>query len=170
MAHIGVAVFVAGITVTMSYSEEKDLLMAPGNSYNIAGYEFKFQGTRKIKGPNYIADEAVIEVWSGDDKRGDLYPQKRVYSGKSNPMTDASIDKTFFRDVYAALGEELDNGAWSMRVYYKPLIRWIWLGCILMSIGGVLAVSDRRYRQTVVRRNKSPVDGNLSPAGTDSLS
>jgi cytochrome c-type biogenesis protein CcmF len=64
-------------------------------------------------------------------------------------MTDASIDKTFFRDLYAALGEELENGAWSMRVYYKPLIRWIWLGCILMTIGGVLAVSDRRYRQTV---------------------
>ncbi|MBE9560993.1 MAG: heme lyase CcmF/NrfE family subunit [Proteobacteria bacterium] len=149
LAHFGVAVFVAGVTVTTTYSEEKDLRMVPGSSYNISGYEFRFQGTRKVQGPNYIADEAVIEVWSDGELSGELLPQKRVYSGKSNPMTDASIDKTFTRDLYAALGEELDGGAWSMRVYYKPLIRWIWLGCILMTIGGALAVSDRRYRQTV---------------------
>ena len=90
--------------------------------------------------------------WSGNEKTGELFPQKRVYSGKSSPMTDASIDKTFFRDLYGALGEELENGAWSMRVYYKPLIRWIWLGCLMMTFGGVLAVSDRRYRQTVKQK------------------
>jgi len=149
LAHLGVAVFVAGVTVTMTYHEERDLRMEPGSVYNISGHEFRFQGTRKVQGPNYIADEGVIEIWSDDDKVGELLPQKRTYTGKSNPMTDASIDKTFFRDLYAALGEELENGAWSMRVYYKPLIRWIWLGCILMTIGGVLAVSDRRYRQAV---------------------
>ncbi len=149
MAHLGVAVFIAGVTVTMTYNIEKDLRMVPGSSYNIAGYDFRFLGTRKVQGENYVADEAIIEVWSDGEKRGELFPQKRVYSGKSSPMTDASIDKTFFRDLYGALGEELENGAWSMRIYYKPLIRWIWLGCILMTIGGVLAVSDRRYRQTV---------------------
>jgi len=149
LAHFGVAIFVAGVTVTMSYSEEKDLRMEPGSIYDISGYEFRFQGTRKVQGPNYIADEGVIEIWSDGEKSGELLPQKRTYSGKSNPMTDASIDKSFTRDLYAALGEELENGAWSMRVYYKPLIRWIWLGCIFMAIGGVLAVSDRRYRQTV---------------------
>ncbi len=148
-AHFGVAVFVAGVTVTMTYSEEKDLRMVPGSSYNISGYEFRFQGTRKVQGPNYLADEGVIELWSDGEKTGELLPQKRTYTGKGNPMTDASIDKTFTRDLYAALGEELEGGAWSMRVYYKPLIRWIWLGCILMTIGGVVAVSDRRYRQTV---------------------
>ena len=153
LAHFGVAVFVAGVTVTTTYSEEKDLRMVPGSSYNISGYDFRFQGTRKVQGPNYIADEAVIEVWSDGELSGELLPQKRVYSGKGNPMTDASIDKTFTRDLYAALGEELEGGAWSMRVYYKPLIRWIWLGCILMTIGGALAVSDRRYRQTV--KNKA---------------
>ncbi|NOQ87903.1 MAG: heme lyase CcmF/NrfE family subunit [Gammaproteobacteria bacterium] len=152
LAHFGVAVFVAGVTVTTTYSEEKDLRMVPGSSYDISGYEFRFQGTRKVQGPNYIADEAVIEVWSDGEKTGELLPQKRVYSGKSSPMTDASIDKTFTRDLYAALGEELEGGAWSMRVYYKPLIRWIWLGCILMTIGGALAVSDRRYRQSVKTR------------------
>jgi cytochrome c-type biogenesis protein CcmF len=149
LAHFGVAVFVAGVTVTMTYSEEKDLRMEPGSVYNISGYEFRFQGTRKVQGPNYIADEGVIEIWSDGEKSGELLPQKRTYSGKSNPMTDASIDKTFTRDLYAALGEELESGAWSMRIYYKPLIRWIWLGTIFMTIGGVVAVSDRRYRQTV---------------------
>ncbi|VAW54728.1 Cytochrome c heme lyase subunit CcmF [hydrothermal vent metagenome] len=158
LAHFGVAVFVAGVTVTMTYSEEKDLRMVPGSSYNISGHEFRFKGTRKVEGPNYVADEAVIEVWAGDKMSGELLPQKRVYTGKSNPMTDASIDKTFTRDLYAALGEELEGGAWSMRVYYKPLIRWIWLGCIFMTIGGVLAVSDRRYRQTV----KQKIGGKIS--------
>ena len=83
MAHLGVAVFIAGVTVTMTYSVEKDLRMVPGSSYDIAGYEFRFKGTRKVQGENYIADEAVIEVWSGDEKTGELFPQKRVYSGKS---------------------------------------------------------------------------------------
>ena len=152
MAHLGVAIFIAGVTVTMSYSVEKDLRMVPGSSYDIAGYEFRFQGIRKVQGENYTADEAIIEVWLDNEKTGELFPQKRVYSGKSSPMTDASIDKTFFRDLYGALGEELENGAWSMRVYYKPMIRWIWLGCIFMTFGGVLAVSDRRYRQTVKQK------------------
>jgi len=154
MAHFGVAVFVAGVTVTVSYDVEKDLRMEPGSAYDIAGYEFRFQGTRKVKGENYIADEAVIEVWSDGEKTGELFPQKRVYSGKDNPMTDASIDKTFFRDLYAALGEELEDGAWSMRVYHKPLVRWIWLGSLLMTFGGVLAVSDRRYRQAAASRSR----------------
>ena len=147
VAHLGIAVFVVGVTVTTTYSEEKDLRMVPGSSYNISGYEFRFQGVRKVNGPNYIADEAVIEVWRDGEKSGDLLPQKRIYSGKGNPMTDASIDKTLFRDLYAALGEELEGGAWSMRVYYKPMIRWIWLGCLFMTFGGILAVSDKRYRQ-----------------------
>jgi cytochrome c-type biogenesis protein CcmF len=149
IAHLGVAFFIAGVTVTMTYSVEKDLRVVPGSSYNIADYEFRFLGTRKVKGANYVADEAMIEVWSNDEKTGELYPQKRVYSGKGKPMTDASIDKSFFRDLYGALGEELEGGAWSMRVYYKPMIRWIWFGCILMTLGGVLAISDRRYRQSV---------------------
>ena len=125
VAHLGIAIFVVGVTITMTYSVEKDLRMVPGSSYNISGYDFRFQGVRKVKGPNYTADEAVIEVWKGENKSGVLLPQKRIYSAKGSPMTDASIDKTLFRDLYAALGEELEGGAWSMRVYHKPMIRWI---------------------------------------------
>jgi len=164
LAHFGVAVFVAGVTITTTYNIEKDLRMVPGSSYDIAGYEFRFQGMRKIKGENYIADEAVIEVWSDGEKTGDLFPQKRIYSGKGSPMTDASIDKTLFRDLYAALGEELENGAWSMRVYYKPLIRWIWLGALFMTFGGVLAVSDRRYRQSATAKNRQKINKKVSVA------
>ena len=157
VAHLGIAVFVVGVATTVTYSEEKDLRMVPGSSYNISGYEFRFQGVRKVNGPNYIADEAVIEVWHGEEKSGELLPQKRVYSGKSNPMTDASIDKTLFRDLYAALGEELGGGAWSMRVYYKPMIRWIWLGTLFMTFGGILAVSDKRYRQKAKKKSTQPL-------------
>jgi len=156
MAHLGVAVFVAGVTVVISFDEERDLRMEPGSSYMVSDHEFRFLGVSKQKGPNYIADEALIEVWKGGELRGVLKPQKRVYSGKGNPMTDASIDVGFMRDLYAALGEELGGGAWSMRVYYKPLIRWVWLGSLLMTIGGFLAISDRRYRQ-VVRQDKPGV-------------
>ncbi len=134
--------------------------MVPGSSYNISGYEFRFQGVRKVQGPNYTADEAVIEVWHGENKSGELFPQKRIYSAKSSPMTDASIDKTLFRDLYAALGEELEGGAWSMRVYYKPMIRWIWLGCLFMTFGGLLAVSDKRYRQTVKQKVNAALASN----------
>ncbi len=152
MAHLGVSIFVVGVIITTTYSEERDLRMEPGASYNISGYEFRFKGTQKVQGPNYVADEAEIEVWKEDVMSGVLRPQKRVYSGKNNPMTEASIDTGFFRDLYAALGEPLNNGAWSMRVYYKPMIRWIWLGSLFMALGGVLAVSDRRYRQTIKQK------------------
>ncbi len=161
MGHLGLAVFVVGVVITMQYHIEKDIRMVPGESYDVAGYEFRFVGVTKVQGPNYTADEALIETWL-DGKRGDdLVPQKRIYSDFGNPMTEASIDVTMFRDLYAALGEELENGAWSMRVYYKPFIRWIWAGAAFMAIGGFLAISDRRYRLTVTsgnRRRKLRVD------------
>ena len=148
MAHLGVAVFVAGVTVAISYDEERDIRMELGGSYMVSDHEFRFLGVSKQQGENYIADEAKIEVWKDGELRGVLNPQKRVYSAKGNPMTESSIDISFTRDLYAALGEDLGSGAWSMRVYYKPLVRWIWLGCLLMTIGGFLAISDRRYRQS----------------------
>jgi cytochrome c-type biogenesis protein CcmF len=157
LAHLGVALFVAGVTMVMSYEKEKDLRMEPGQTYEMSGYEFKFLGTRKVQGPNYVADEGRIELWRNGEMITELNPQKRIYNDQNNPMTEASIDVGFMRDVYSALGEPLDNGAWSMRLYHKPLIRWIWLGCLFMTFGGVLAISDKRYRRSRVAKRQSEV-------------
>jgi len=159
MGHLGLAVFVVGVTITSSYHIEKDIRMVPGESYDVAGYDFHFKGVTKQQGPNYIADEGLIEIWFEGKKLDELLPQKRTYSDINSPMTEASIDVTMFRDLYAALGEELENGAWSLRVYYKPFIRWIWAGAAFMALGGFLAISDRRYRQKAKssnRRNRRP--------------
>ncbi len=147
LAHLGIAFFVAGVTMVMSYSHEKDLRMEPGSSYEMSGYEFRFNGVEKVRGPNFTADKADIDVYVDGEFSNKLSPEKRIYVGQSsNAMTEASIDIGFMRDIYAAMGEPLGDGAWSLRLYYKPMIRWIWLGCLLMTIGGVLAVSDKRYR------------------------
>jgi cytochrome c-type biogenesis protein CcmF len=157
LAHFGMALFVAGVTMVMSYEKEKDLRMEPGQTYEMSGYEFKFLGTRKVQGPNYVADEGRIELWRNGEMITELNPQKRIYNDQNNPMTEASIDVGFMRDIYSALGEPLDNGAWSMRLYHKPLIRWIWLGCLFMTFGGVLAISDKRYRRSRVAKRQSEI-------------
>ncbi len=158
LAHLGVALFVAGVTMVMTYEKEKDLRMEPGQTYEMSGYEFKFLGTRKVQGPNYIADEGRIEVYRNGKLINELNPQKRIYEDQNNPMTEASIDVGFLRDVYSALGEPLENGSWSMRLYHKPLIRWIWLGCVFMTIGGVLAISDKRYRRSRVAKRETEIN------------
>ena len=147
LAHLGLACFVIGITMVMTYNVEKDLRMEPGNGYMMKGYEFVFLGTHQVQGPNYVADEGMIEVRKDGELIAELAPQKRIYKGQTSAMTEASIDVGLFRDLYAAMGEPLGGGAWSLRLYYKPMIRWIWLGTILMTLGGVLAVSDKRYRR-----------------------
>jgi cytochrome c-type biogenesis protein CcmF len=157
LAHLGVAFFVAGVTMVMSFSIEKDLRMEPGQRYEMAGYEFQFLGTRRVQGPNYVADEGRLEVSRNGEVFTELNPQKRVYTEQNNPMTEAAIDDGFFRDLYAAMGEPLENGAWSLRLYYKPMIRWIWLGCLMMMFGGVLAISDKRYRRVRVRKQVSEI-------------
>lgn len=145
VAHLGMSMFVVGVTLVITYNLEKDVRLKPGESYMLSGYDFKFMGTHKVKGPNYIADEGHLIV-SRDGKTADLYPQKRMYEGNNKAMTDASVDVKLSRDLYAAMGEPLGGGAWSLRLYYKPMISWIWLGCIFMTLGGILAVCDRRYR------------------------
>ncbi len=158
LAHLGIALFVAGVTMVMSYEKEKDLRMEPGQTYEMSGYEFKFLGTRRVQGPNYIADEGRIELYRNGELIEELNPQKRIYNDQNNPMTEAAIDVGFMRDVYSALGEPLENGAWSMRLYHKPLIRWIWLGCLFMTFGGVLAVSDKRYRRSRVAKRQTDIN------------
>ena len=150
VAHIGVAVFIVGVIVSNAFSVEKDVRMVPNKPLALAGgYSFIFEGTKPKKGPNYDAHAGVVRVLKNDKEIKVLYPEKRLYRVQQMPMTEAAIDWGFTRDLYVALCEPLDNGAWSVRVYYKPFIRWIWLGGLLMALGGLLSASDKRYRRTV---------------------
>ncbi len=146
--HIGIAVFIVGITLTSVYSTEKDLRVEPGASYNLAGYVFRFDGVTKIEGKNYWASNGKLTVTKDGKFVATMEPEKREYLVQKAPMTEAAIDASLFRDLFVALGEPLgDKGAWSVRLYHKPYLRWIWLGALIMSFGGLLAASDRRYRK-----------------------
>ncbi|HSH91197.1 MAG TPA: heme lyase CcmF/NrfE family subunit [Ramlibacter sp.] len=149
VAHFGVAVFVMGVTLVGGFQQEKDVRMEPGDTVTVGGHEFKFLGVRKVSGPNYIAARGEFEVSKGGRAARTLYPEKRSYQSSSMPMTEAAIDAGFTRDVYVSLGEPLEGQAWAVRVYYKPFVNWIWGGCLLMALGGLLAVGDRRYRLRV---------------------
>lgn len=160
LAHIGIAVFVIGVTFTSAYSIEKDVRMDIGQSREIGGYTFVFEGIKDFTGPNYQAKQGEINITRSGKLIATLNPQKRIYNVQRNPMTEAAIDPGLFRDLYVAMGEPLDSGAWSIRIYYKPYIRWIWLGSIFMALGGLLAVSDRRYR-LASRKQTNPDGANL---------
>jgi cytochrome c-type biogenesis protein CcmF len=153
IAHLGVAVFIIGVTYVTQFEVEQDIRMSPGQTVELAGHTFRFDGARVVQGPNYRADQGTIRVFDSDGKEvAILSPEKRVYTVQTNPMTEAGIDPGFMRDIYVSLGETLGNGDWSLRLYYKPFVRWIWLGCILMAIGGLLAAVDKRYRLAALRK------------------
>ena len=157
LGHLGIAVFIIGITLTSLYTVEKDVRMAPGDTYTVEGYEFTFHGVRDFNVDNYVATRGGFSVRSeSSDYQVDMFPEKRVYPVQTSPMTEAAIDAKLSRDLFIALGEPLDQeGTWAVRIYYKPFIRWIWLGAIIMAIGGLFAASDRRYRR--LARSRSPV-------------
>jgi cytochrome c-type biogenesis protein CcmF len=148
LGHLGIAVFIIGITLTSLYTVEKDLRMAPGDTYTVEGYEFTFHGVRDFNVDNYVATRGGFSVNAIDrDYQAEMFPEKRIYPVQNNPMTEAAIDAGLTRDLFIALGEPLDQqGAWAVRIYYKPFIRCIWLGAIIMALGGLFAASDRRYR------------------------
>ncbi|MFZ9609530.1 MAG: heme lyase CcmF/NrfE family subunit [Methylococcales bacterium] len=147
IAHLGIAVFVIGITLTSVYSIEKDVRMEPSESIDMSGYIFEFKGVIQTKGPNYLAQQAFVTVSHEGKEVAILEPQKRVYQVQTMPMTEAAIDAGLFRDLFVAIGEPLgDQGAWSLRIYYKAFIRWIWMGAVFMAAGGLFAAFDRRYR------------------------
>ena len=161
LAHLGAAVFIAGVTWTTGAGMERDVRLAPGESAALAGYSFRFEGVSGRLGPNYRALRGTLHV-SRDGERGDepvavLHPEKRTYISQAQPMTEAAVDAGFTRDLYVALGEPIGDtdGAWTMQLQYKPLVRWIWLGPIMMAIGGLLAASDRRYRRSL-RPERAP--------------
>jgi cytochrome c-type biogenesis protein CcmF len=146
VAHVGVGVFILGVTFVKAYESTSDVKMSAGESTTVAGYTFTFQSINEVKGPNYIAARARIEVSRNGQFDRLMEPEKRVYNVQRMPMTEAAIDTGLFRDLYVALGEPIDQKTWVVRVQHKPLVDWIWWGCLLMAIGGGLAAADRRYR------------------------
>jgi len=150
LAHVGVAVFVIGVTMVKGYESEKDVRMAPGDTVEVGGYMVRLLGVREAGGPNYRASVGDLELSRDGKLMRHLHPEKRAYFSSSMPMTEAAIDTGFTRDVYVSLGEPVGiqdgSGAWSVRVHLKPFVDWIWAGCVLMALGGLMAISDRRYR------------------------
>ncbi len=148
LAHVGVGVFLIGVSMTAAISSEKHLRMAAGDQFELGGYVFAFTGTRTVEGPNFVADEGEFVVSKNGEEITRLYSQKRRYLGNNQVMTEAAIDAGLTRDLYVSLGEPLDGGqAWAVRIYHKPFVRFIWLGALFMAAAGVLAAADRRYRK-----------------------
>jgi len=145
-AHLGIAVFVVGVTLVNGYQVETDVRMEVGDVSHLAGYEFRLVGIDEVKGPNYSATRGTVEVRRDGGTAMTLHPEKRLYTVQNMPMTEAAIDYGMTRHLYVALGESIGPKVWIVRLYYKPFISWIWSGCLLMGFGGLLAAIDRRYR------------------------
>jgi cytochrome c-type biogenesis protein CcmF len=145
-AHCGVAVFIVGVTMVKGYEVERDVRMDVGDTVNAGGYTFRFDGVRDVTGPNYRGVRGAVDVSRDGNHITSLYPEKRLYNAQQVTMTEAAIDTGLFGDLYVSLGEPVSNGAWSVRVYIKPFVVWIWSGFFIMALGGLLALSDRRYR------------------------
>lgn len=155
LAHLGIAAFAFGVSMVNTYEVQRDVKMRVRDTAELAGYVFTFHGVRPVQGPNYDAVQGLIEVTRHGRDEAVLYPEKRIYRVQRNPMTESAIDPGFTRDLYVSLGEPVDGGrAWIVQLYVKPFVDWIWGGCVLMALGGLLAASDRRYR--VARRAAQP--------------
>ncbi|TRN25844.1 heme lyase CcmF/NrfE family subunit [Vibrio furnissii] len=147
LGHMGLAVTIIGIAMVQNYSIERDVRLAPGEHFKMQQYEFYFKGLRDKDGPNYDGYIADFEITHHGKYLNTLHAEKRFYRTARSMMTEAAIDRGLTRDLYIAMGERLDdNNAWAVRIYYKPFVRWIWAGALLMAIGGALAISDKRYR------------------------
>lgn len=155
LAHLGFAMGTLGIAVTATQSIEIDVRMTPQTSVELAGQQVTFTGVIDVLGPNYSAQQGIFILTEADGSNAyELRPEKRQYFAGGNVMTEAGIAAGFFADTYVSLGEPLGAGAWAVRLHYKPLVRWVWIGALLMALGGVLAVFDKRYAR---QRRKAPV-------------
>jgi cytochrome c-type biogenesis protein CcmF len=150
VAHLGVAVFIFGVTIVKTHEVERDVRMAPGESASIGNLRFTLVELRERQGPNFQAMQGLVRVTDtarGDRLVAEMRPEKRIYQVQQMPMTEAAIRTGLIKDLYVSLGEPVDGGAWIVRLYVKPFVDWIWGGCVLMALGGLLAATDRRYRQ-----------------------
>ena len=148
LAHLGVGVFVLGVTLVKGYESEQDLRMEINDVAKIGDLAFTFKGAKEIKGPNYLSSQGTFIVSANNKQIALLHPEKRFYPVQSATMTEADIEPGVFKDLYVSLGEPLEKGAWSVRIYIKPFVQWIWAGCIIMALGGFFALLDKRYRVT----------------------
>ena len=148
LAHLGLAVGVAGITMVVNYEQELDVRMNVGDQAQMAGYTLTFMGVEQVEGPNFIATRGSVVVKEDGDKQFVLRPEKRIYNASGSVMTEAAVRPSAFSDLYVSLGEPLNAEltTWAVRLYYKPFVNWLWLGALLMVVGGFLAAFDRRYR------------------------
>ena len=158
-AHVGVLIVAIGVAVTSGTSIEKDVALAQGDKIHVQGYDFEIASFREVKGSNFDATEAEVLVSQDGKAVTTLRPQKRTYIVSMMPMTEAAIDAKLSRDIYVALGEPISDGSneWAVRIYVKPLVRWLWFGSIIMALGALLAMLDRRYRLKPKRRTGLPV-------------
>jgi cytochrome c-type biogenesis protein CcmF len=165
LAHLGVAVFIVGVTSVRGYEVERDVKMSPGDTVSVHGYTFRFDSVGERRGPNFNAARGTVTLLKDGKPIDVLHPEKRVYFAQSQmPMTEASIRTGITGDVYVSLGEAVEPaGSWTVRVYYKPFVTWIWGGCVLMAFGGFMAASDRRYR-TLARREQTATVDRRQPA------
>ncbi len=162
-AHIGFAVALTGVALTVALTEERDLAMRSGQTVEHGGWSVRFDGMQGVDGPNYKADQARFELRS-EDRTLVLRPEKRHYPARDMVMTEAAIDAGFFADFYISLGDPIGDGSWAVRLHSKPFVRWIWLGSLLMALGGLLAVMDRRYRLRRAERETTPGTNDLRGA------
>jgi cytochrome c-type biogenesis protein CcmF len=166
IAHLGVAVFVVGVTLVKGYESDRDLKMRPGDTVELAGYVFRLESVSPVRGPNYTAAQARIDVTRNGKPVTTMYPERRTYPVAEQVMTEAAIHPGLTRDLYVSLGDALEEpggkqggnqGAWLVKVQHKPFVDWIWAGCLIMAIGGVCAASDRRYRFSLTERRTAEV-------------
>jgi cytochrome c-type biogenesis protein CcmF len=152
LAHCGVAVFIVGVTMVRAYETEQDVKMQPGDTVLVGGYTFRLEGFERADGPNYTSTMAIVTVLKDGVRETTLRPEKRFYPVQQMPMTEADMDSGLTRDLYVSLGEPVGDGAWIVRIYHKPFVDWIWGGAFIMAIGGLVALTDRRYR--IARREE----------------
>jgi cytochrome c-type biogenesis protein CcmF len=147
LAHIGIAVFLVGALLTEGLSRQRELALQPGQSVELGRHAFRFDGVVRRQGPNYLADRGTVQVLRDGDAIALMHPEKRSYASGGQVMTESAIDAGLTRDLYVALGEPLGGGAWAVRVHVKPFVRWIWLGAVLMALGGLVTATDKRFRR-----------------------
>ena len=164
LGHIGFAILLTGIAMVSNYGVEKDVKLSPGESVELSGYRFAFEGVKGITGPNYRGNQGRIVVYRDNQKITELLPEKRQYNVQKSVMTEAGIDSNLWRDLFVALGEPLGENQWAVRVYYKPLVVWIWLGAAIMALGALCSICDKRYRVRVDNKRAADIAHQATPS------